>query len=138
MKKKLPIVIIDTNLWISFLISKEFSWLDNLIKSDKIKIVYSEELFLEIFEVLSRPKFKSYFNSEKIAAFSKLVIHYLKLIEVNSSIDLCRDEKDNFLLALAKDANADYIITGDKDLIILNPFEKTKILSFADFKTQFK
>ena len=138
MKKKLPIVIIDTNLWISFLISKEFSWLDNLIKSDKIKIVYSEELFLEIFEVLSRPKFKSYFNSEKIPAFSKLVTHYLKLIEVNSSIDLCRDEKDNFLLALAKDANADYIITGDKDLLILNPFEKTKILSFADFKTQFK
>jgi len=47
---------------------------------------------------------------------------------------LCRDDKDNFLLALAKDSNADFLITGDKDLLILKKFEDTSIVTIADYQ----
>lgn len=126
-------VIIDTNLWISFLISKEFSWIDALIKNKKIEIIYSQELFDEIVSVLQRPKFKKYLDSHKSLALIALFENYFTLIEVTSEVIICRDKKDNFLLALAKDSNADYLLTGDTDLLILNPFERTKILTFSEF-----
>ena len=61
---------------------------------------------------------------------------YGKLIKVLSDIEICRDKKDNFLLNLAKDSEADYLITGDKDLLILEKFENTKILTFSEFIEQ--
>ena len=57
-----------------------------------------------------------------------------ELIEVHSIIEVCRDPKDNFLLALAKDGSADYLITGDKDLLIMKEFENTKIVTLPDFE----
>ena len=49
------------------------------------------------------------------------------------TITICRDPKDNFLLALAKDAGADYLITRDEDLLTIKQFEKTIILTLEDF-----
>lgn len=46
---------------------------------------------------------------------------------------MCRDEKDNFLLNLSIDSKADYLITGDKDLLVLEKIEWTEIMSFTDF-----
>ena len=54
-------VIFDTNLWISFLLNKDFSFLDKYIKSGYLKLVFSEESVQEFLEVSSRPKFKKYF-----------------------------------------------------------------------------
>lgn len=53
-----------------------------------------------------------------------------------STLNFCRDEKDNFLLNLAVDGNADYLITGDKDLLVLEKIEKTKILTYSEFVTE--
>jgi len=50
-----------------------------------------------------------------------------------SSVKLCRDEKDNFLLSLAKDGFADYLLTSDKDLLVLKRFEKTEILTALEY-----
>ena len=59
------------------------------------------------------------------------------LIETKSKINVCRDPNDDFLLILAKDGKADYLITGDKDLLILNPFNKTKICTPTEFKENY-
>lgn len=56
-----------------------------------------------------------------------------EFIQVTTTIDLCRDPEDNFLLALAKDGRADYLLTGDNDLLVLNQFEQTKIVKISDF-----
>lgn len=56
-----------------------------------------------------------------------------ELVEVRSEVQICRDIKDNFLLALAKDGKADYLLTGDEDLLMLKQFEQTKILSYSEF-----
>jgi len=52
---------------------------------------------------------------------------------VTSAVDRCRDSKDNFLLALAEDGNADYLITGDRDLLVLEKHLTTRIVSFSNF-----
>jgi predicted nucleic acid-binding protein len=58
-----------------------------------------------------------------------------ELIDVRSVVDVCRDPKDNFLLALAKDGNADYLITGDGDLLSMQQFEQTNIVELSTFET---
>lgn len=58
---------------------------------------------------------------------------FIDLIQVESFVTVCRDSKDNFLLALEKDGKADYLLTGDKDLLDLIKFGKTKIKTITAF-----
>ena len=63
---------------------------------------------------------------------------FIDLIDVISIISICRDPKDNFLLALAKDGKADFLLTGDKDLIDLKKIGKTKINTITSFLEEMK
>lgn len=126
--------ILDTNLWISYLISKRLSEIDELFERDDLVLLFSEELLDEFIEVAGRPKFRSYFPDEDVEKLLSLFNEFGEIIDVTSEVDLCRDPKDNFLLALAKDGHADFLITGDEDLLAIRDFEKTKILSYSAFK----
>jgi uncharacterized protein len=126
-------VILDTNLWISFLINDSYKEIDHLIKSDQIKLIFSIELLDEFIEVVNRPKFNKYFKDDDIIQLLNLFDEYAVLVEVKSNLDLCRDKKDNFLLNLAKDSKSDYLITGDLDLLILERIDNCKIIQYSDF-----
>jgi putative PIN family toxin of toxin-antitoxin system len=52
---------------------------------------------------------------------------------VTTKVSVCRDPKDGKLLELAIDGRADLIITGDKDLLVLNPFEGVPIVTPMDY-----
>jgi putative PIN family toxin of toxin-antitoxin system len=67
MAKKTDRVIVDTNIWISFLITKDLKALELKVKTKKIKFVFSHELLEEFISVVKRPKFKKYFSNEDIA-----------------------------------------------------------------------
>ena len=127
-------IIIDTNLWISFLISKNFTFLEHLVETNKIELLYSNQLILEIDNVVNRPKFKKYFDAESVKLIYDLFKKNGTKIELKTDLQICRDPKDNFLLNLAVDGNADYLITDDKDLLILEKINNTKIITIADFK----
>jgi putative PIN family toxin of toxin-antitoxin system len=129
-------VIIDTNLWISFLLSKKIDFIDNLLYSEKIQLVFCEELLEELIEVASRPKLNKFFTQNDWNLIFDIIDRYAIHIQVVSVISLCRDMKDNFLLALAKDSKANYLLTGDKDLLILKTFESTQIITIAEFQTK--
>ena len=58
---------------------------------------------------------------------------YINLIEIKSNVSICRDPKDDFLLSLAKEGEADYLLTGDSDLLDLVKFQKTKIILLTNF-----
>jgi len=58
---------------------------------------------------------------------------FIDLVSVKSNVKVCRDSKDDFLLALAKDGKADYLLTGDKDLLEIKNFGKTIILTISEF-----
>ena len=126
--------ILDTNLWISYLISKRLSEIDQLFERDDLRLLFSEELLDEFIEVAGRPKFRSYFPEEDVEQLLSLFDVFGEIIDVTSKIDLCRDAKDNFLLALAKDGFADFLVTGDEDLLVIRQFETTKIISYSAFK----
>ena len=126
-------IILDTNLWISFLISKKFSQIDKLIESKRIILIFSNELLEEFIDVVSRPKFKKYFSKKDIEKIIENFDQLGELVKVTSDIQICRDSKDDFLLNLSIDSKADYLITGDKDLLILEKIEDTIILTFSEF-----
>ena len=129
-------VILDTNLWISYLISKRLSKIDELFEKDAITLIFSKELITEFIEVAKRPKFKRYFSEENLEKLLKKFDVYGEIVQVSSIVEICRDAKDNFLLALAKDSKADYLITGDADLLIIKRFEHTEILTYTEFQIQ--
>ena len=133
MSIKIKRIIIDTNLWISFLITNDFNKLDHFLNSDKYLVVFSDELFDEFLEVVHREKFARYFNDLNIKILVEIINEKALFVKVFSIVNICRDVKDNFLLSLAIDGDVDYLITGDNDLLILKHYQKTSILTINDF-----
>lgn len=131
-------VILDTNLWISFLISHKLDKLDILIETKKIKLIFSKELIEEFITVAKRPKFSKYFSDTDIKEILRLFKDYGKLIKVKSNITKCRDLKDNFLLNLSVDGKADYLVTGDTDLLVIEKIHNTDIITFTDLFDRLK
>ena len=133
MARKVERIIIDTNLWISFLITKDFKGLDDKIKKEEVKILFSLELIEEFLAVVERTKFKRYFTRKDIEQLIELFDVYGEIVDVKSHIKICRDIKDNFLLALAKDGRADVLLTGDNDLLEIKKFDKTRIIRITEY-----
>ena len=137
MKKKIRIIL-DTNIWISFLITKSMKGIDKLIFNDKAVLLFSDESMIEFIDVTDREKLKPYFTKDDIASLIDLIEEYGEIVEVQSKVDICRDKEDNFLLSLAKDGKADYLITGDKDLLVLENFGKTEMIKLTDFLEKYR
>jgi len=132
MQKKVRIII-DTNLWISFLITKDFAKLDEIIFSQKGILIFSKELLDEFLEVARRPKFRRFFSSSDIEELLETIDEFAVFIKVQTKIEVCRDPKDNFLLSLAIDGEADFLLTGDNDLLDLTKFGNTSIINISNF-----
>lgn len=126
-------VVLDTNILVSYLISSSFNEIDNLLFQKKIELAFSDELIAEFLDVVHRPKLRKYFSESDIQSVLNFFREYGQLVPVHSSLNICRDENDNFLINLAVDAEADYLISGDEDLLILEKVWKTKIVSYSDF-----
>ena len=129
-------VIIDTNLWISFLLAKDFSKLDKLFAENAITLLFSQELLDEFIEVARRPKFKKYFLLTDLQDLLQALSLRTELIVVTTTVSACRDPKDNFLLALALDGKATHLLTGDKDLLELDKYGKTNIVTIAAYLSE--
>jgi hypothetical protein len=133
-KKHEQRIIIDTNLWIHFLITKQYAFLDNLVENGKVRLIFSHELMTEFVEVVKRPKLKKYFEEDDLRQMLELIDQYADIITVTSDVKVCRDENDNFLLSLALDSKANYLITGDNDLLVINQFMDTRIITISQYK----
>jgi putative PIN family toxin of toxin-antitoxin system len=96
-------------------------------------ILFSLELIEEIDEVLSRAKFRKYITDEEREEFLDSFIDRGILIEVVDVVKECRDAKDDKILELSLSGKADLIISGDKDLLVLNPFRSIQIQSVEQF-----
>lgn len=127
-------IIIDTNIWIGFLIGKELHNLKDLIVNEKVKIITADQLINEIKLVTSRDKLKKYFDQDKVSDLISLLDIVADRVKIKKIDKLCRDPKDDFLLALAKEGQVNYLITGDKDLLDLKVYGSTKIVTIQQFK----
>jgi len=125
--------ILDTNLWISFLIKNNLEKIDEVLYNDSFTLIFCRELLDEFLDVTQRPKFRKYFSQREINIALEIIIDFSKFINITSEVKICRDAKDNYLLALAIDSQAKYLITGDIDLLELKNIEATKIITITDF-----
>ncbi len=133
MKKSKIRVVVDTNWWVSFVINNFKSQLTEVLTNPRLDLYSSDELDKEVLETLNSPRLQKYINLEVKANFIALYPSLFVKIPVVSDVALCRDLKDNFLLTLSQDAQADYLVTGDKDLLVLGKFGKTRILKMTEF-----
>ncbi len=96
-------------------------------------VIFSQELLEEFIEVARRPKLKKYFKLKDLEALLSQINLYAEFVSVQSAIYICRDKKDNFLLSLAIDSKANYLLTGDKDLLDIELIGPTKIITMREF-----
>lgn len=127
-------IILDTNVWISFLIGKELQVLKDLIVSEKVKVIITDQIINEIKLVTTRDKLKKYFNQEKVSDLISLLEIVADKVKIKKIDKICRDPKDDFLLALSKQSKANYLITGDKDLLDIKVYGRTRIMTVRQIK----
>ena len=113
--------------------TSDYSKIDALLSNETIVLLFSQELIDEFVEVAQRPKFRKYFSLDDLENLLLKVRTKAEFISVTSVIDICRDPKDNFLLALAQDGKATHLITGDNDLLVLQKIGKTKIITITKY-----
>jgi putative PIN family toxin of toxin-antitoxin system len=128
-------VVFDTNVWISIFMKKIIADEFSKVKQD-ITIYVSRDILLETSKVLLYPKIaeilrKAYVSKKEV----------LRAIEINSTITKPKlklnviedDAEDNRILECAVAAGADIIVSGDRHLLQLGKFRKTRILTPREF-----
>jgi uncharacterized protein len=127
-------VVIDTNVLISatFWPGKPKQLL-NQVRRGTIDFLTSEILLVELKEVLTRDDKPFKLSEEEAQHVLAAVLDIAEIVEPHSVVTRCRDEADNRVLECAVDGQADWIITGDRDLLDLKSFEGIKIVTVADF-----
>ena len=127
-------IILDTNIYLSALGSrgKLLDLVESCINSKDIQVFFGSKTMLELEEKLLGERFNKITKNQIVLSDINQFLSQIKTdsrtIESSKNFDLCRDLRDNIILDLAFEVKADYIITGDEDLIILKEFEGTKIM----------
>jgi putative PIN family toxin of toxin-antitoxin system len=126
--------VIDTNVLVSSVLIKKSSSDAALKKARSLgSLLFSEATFQELQITLSRSKFDRYVSLQVRSEFIFRLRLASELVEILERVDLCRDEKDNKFLEVAINGRADYLITGDNDLLVLRPFQDIKIMTVNEF-----
>ena len=125
-------VVIDTNIWISFLIGKRLSGLHRHIDSGRIEIATCAMQLRELAEVLNRPRIRKYIPEAQAEEFIDLLLDVVLMVEPEQGPPLCRDLKDDYLLYTAMAAKADYLVSGDNDLLSISSIGNTQIITYKD------
>ena len=132
--KNLPRYVLDTNIIVSALLFKNSQPRQALDKArHQGLILMSEPIWLEMTDVLTRPKFERYVASTERELFISWLAESVHFIDIRQTITACRDRKDDKFLELAVNGNAELIVSVDQYLLILNPFNEISIVTVKDF-----
>ena len=129
-------VIIDTNLWISFLIGHQTQLVRRMLTDLRFDVYVCERLIEEIRDVASRDKIRKRVTPADVDDLLSIIHAFCQFVTIQTDVPLSavRDPKDLYLLALAETIDADYIVSGDADLTDIGHYQQTKIIKLADFK----
>jgi putative PIN family toxin of toxin-antitoxin system len=127
-------IVVDTNIFVSLLIRPGDTFLALIDIIDRgATVLYSAETLTELVDVLRRRKFTKHTTPQEVAALVKWIADEGELVAVEEQVMGSRDIKDNKFLSLAVAGRADYLISGDKDLLALGRIGAVPILSPAHF-----
>ncbi len=129
-----PRCVVDTNVLISAALvkaGKPYQVVHWIVQHGVL--LASEATFEEVATTLARPRFRKYLDAEDRLDYLNFIHGNSRFIEVTEPITECRDPKDDMFLELAVGGQADYIISGDTDLLDMHPFRGIPIVRAADF-----
>lgn len=127
-------VVFDTNVLVSALLFEDSLPAQAFFFAAREgEIMISSALVQEVQEVLNRPKFDRFVTKNQREDFILSLVETGILVEIRETIEVCRDPKDNMILEVAVSGNAETIVTGDKDLLVLQPFRGIRILQPRPF-----
>ena len=127
-------VVIDTNVLISSLFFTTSTPARAVEKAvTKAQVVATTETLRELIEKLLLPKFDRYARRDRREALLERLASLVKIVQVLQSIRASRDPKDDKFLEAAVNGRADVTVTGDRDLLDLNPFRGVAIVTPADY-----
>lgn len=134
----IKVFVFDTNVIISahLLQNSESRKAFNLAQDIGI-LAYSKDTLKELETVFLRPKFNKYVPIEEREKAIQLLINRGIEFNTTSNFEVCRAKKDNMFLNLAFDCSAACLISGDADILTLNPFKELPILGPSDFLRRF-
>lgn len=133
-------VVVDANIWISALLnSRKALAVVSLLEHDQFELICADTLIDELVVVLNRPKFSTKIKSGRRETLLELVREKARFVELPAVIDeICRDPKDDAYIICAVVAQAEYLVSGDKDLLVLKEHEGVKIVSLPTFVELFE
>ena len=129
-------VIVDTNIWISSLIGRQLTSLRDLLSYPCIELIMTERLMQEVLLVAQRPKFAKYFHSEDVEQLRHWMEQNMTNVPLGDIPSRCRDPKDDYLLELAVQANAIYLVSGDSDLLDIGTIGDCRIMTVQQFEKE--
>ena len=132
MQKRPRRVIFDSNIWVSFAIGKRLEEMRTVLAHPGVEVLVCPRLLQEVGTVTQRPKLRKYVSPQRREMLLDLM-QVCHCVEIDEQASMSRDPGDDYLLDLAVTVGADFIVTGDKDLLVLEKFQNTSIVPFAVF-----
>lgn len=136
-RKRVLKIVLDANVWISALIwGGRPAEIIKAAEDARIKIFVSEEIVGEISQVLNYPKLKKVYQTAGLRheELVEAMLRIVKFVEATERVAVIVEHPaDDRCLECALAAGADYIISGDKHLLKIASYRKTRILSVSDF-----
>jgi len=130
-------VVLDTNLLVSYLLTHRppiATLVDHYLAREEIALVTAPELLDELDRVLGYSRLQRYYTAAQRKRFVALVLALSEVVELPESIPrICRDPDDDWVIACAVVGQADAIVSGDQDLLVLERVGDIPILSAAQF-----
>lgn len=128
-------LVVDSNVLISALLvpSGTPAKLMHQLAAANARLLMSRLTYLELASRLARPKFDRYRSMEQMHEYLEWLADLAEWVQPSIHIDACRDEDDNRFLEVLLAGDGDALITGDADLLQLNPYEGLPILTPAQF-----
>lgn len=135
-------VVFDTNVIISALLFSKgnLTWLRESWSQKYCIPIVSTETTKELIKVLTYPKFQltKEEQTELLGEFLPFTETEMIKTEINSELPICRDRHDQKFIVLAHTANAEFLVTGDSDLLVLNNQLELSIITPTEFKNHIK
>jgi putative PIN family toxin of toxin-antitoxin system len=126
-------VVVDTNVFVSAALKdKSFPALALHVVEQRGTFLKSAVTERQLFEVLGRPRLAALIEQASVDRMRKLMAA-AEMVTIIERIAACRDMTDDKFLELAVNGNADVIVSGDADLLVLNPFRGIPIVAPATF-----
>jgi putative PIN family toxin of toxin-antitoxin system len=125
--------VFDVNIWLSYFITGKTGKIMEMIKNNDVFFYRSEELMLELKDVINRPKFTKYFPNGT-QEYILFVERFTELFLTQAIFDSCSDPKDNYLFDLAYQSYSDFLVSEDKKVLAVPVKQSLKLLSLPAFK----